>query len=146
MVSVSRELYNSAQMGIHNISMGCQNRQKENWVTEDLMGIQVQESSRTVVRNNQKLVGMEYIHTISVNAASLGISHLVIKHLSSLRFHQVASALMGLVRLVYLFNFVAEIFFAHLLGAFTKLHKVTVSFVISVCPYGTTRLPLGWFL
>jgi hypothetical protein len=29
-----------------------------------------------------------------------------------------------------------------LLGAFTKLWKATVGFVMSVCPHGTTRLPL----
>jgi hypothetical protein len=39
-------------------------------------------------------------------------------------------------------------FFAHVavLGAFAKLRKATVSFVISVCPHGITRLPLDGFL
>jgi hypothetical protein len=31
------------------------------------------------------------------------------------------------------------------LGAIVKLRKATVSFVMSVCPHGTTRLPLGGF-
>ena len=30
-------------------------------------------------------------------------------------------------------------------GAFAKLRKAATSFVMSVCPYGTTRLPLGGF-
>jgi len=32
-----------------------------------------------------------------------------------------------------------------LLGAFTKLRKVTISFVMSICPRGTNRLPLDGF-
>jgi hypothetical protein len=31
------------------------------------------------------------------------------------------------------------------LGGFAKLRKVTTSFVMSVCPHGTTRLPLDGF-
>jgi hypothetical protein len=31
------------------------------------------------------------------------------------------------------------------LGAFAKLRKATVSFVMSVCPHGTTRLSLDGF-
>ena len=31
------------------------------------------------------------------------------------------------------------------LGAFTKLRKATISFVMSVCPHGTTRLPLDGY-
>ena len=31
------------------------------------------------------------------------------------------------------------------LDAFEKLRKATVSFVMCVCPYGTTRLPLDRF-
>jgi len=31
------------------------------------------------------------------------------------------------------------------LGAFAELRKATVSFVMSVCPHGTTRLPLDGF-
>ena len=31
------------------------------------------------------------------------------------------------------------------LGAFAKLRKATVSFVMSVRPHGTTRLPMGGF-
>jgi len=30
-------------------------------------------------------------------------------------------------------------------GAFAKLRKATISFVISVCPHGTTRLTLDEF-
>jgi hypothetical protein len=44
-----------AQMGTHYINVGRKNRQKENWVTEDLMGRHVKESSRrTMVMNSQK--------------------------------------------------------------------------------------------
>jgi len=32
-----------------------------------------------------------------------------------------------------------------LLGAFTDLRKATISFVMSVLPHGTTRLPLDGF-
>ena len=32
-----------------------------------------------------------------------------------------------------------------LLGAFAKFRKATISFVVSVCPRGTTRLPLDGF-
>jgi hypothetical protein len=78
--------------------------QKENWATKDPMGRHVQESSRrTVVTNSQKPERMEYIHRTSVKATSLGTAHLVIKHSSSLWFHQEAVALMGLTRLIYLF-------------------------------------------
>jgi hypothetical protein len=31
-------------------------------------------------------------------------------------------------------------------GAFAKLLKATISFFMSVCPHGTTRLPLDGFL
>jgi hypothetical protein len=31
------------------------------------------------------------------------------------------------------------------LGAFAKLQKATISYVMSVCPHGTTRLPLDGF-
>ena len=31
-------------------------------------------------------------------------------------------------------------------GALAKLQEVTVSFIMSVCPHGTTRLPLDEFL
>ena len=31
------------------------------------------------------------------------------------------------------------------LGAFAKLRQVTISFVMSVCPHGRTRLPPDWF-
>ena len=31
------------------------------------------------------------------------------------------------------------------LGAFAKLRKATIGFVMSVCPHGTTRLPLDGF-
>jgi len=32
-----------------------------------------------------------------------------------------------------------------LLDAFAKLQKATISFVASLCPHGTTRLPLDGF-
>jgi len=35
--------------------------------------------------------------------------------------------------------------YTNIFGALAKLLKATVSFVISVCPYGTTWLPLGRF-
>jgi len=35
--------------------------------------------------------------------------------------------------------------YMHFLGAFAKLRKGTASFVLSVCPHGTTRLPLDGF-
>jgi len=31
------------------------------------------------------------------------------------------------------------------LDTFAKLRKATVTFVMSVCPHGTTRLPLAYF-
>ena len=31
------------------------------------------------------------------------------------------------------------------LGAFAKMQKATISYVMSVCPYGTTRLPMNEF-
>ena len=34
---------------------------------------------------------------------------------------------------------------SYFLGAFAKLRNATVSFVMSVCPHGTTRLPLDGF-
>jgi hypothetical protein len=51
----------------------------------------------------QKLVQMEDMHTTSVKATSLGKANLLIKQLSSPWFHQEANALMGLIRLIYLF-------------------------------------------
>ena len=36
-------------------------------------------------------------------------------------------------------------FFLHVLRAFAKLRKATISFVVSVCPHGITRLPIDRF-
>jgi hypothetical protein len=56
-----------------------------------------------MVTNSQKSVQMEYTRTASVKVTSLGIAHLVIKHLSSPWFHLEAVALMGLLGLfIYL--------------------------------------------
>jgi len=35
--------------------------------------------------------------------------------------------------------------FAEILGAFEKLRKATISFVMSACPHGATWLPLDGF-
>jgi hypothetical protein len=36
-------------------------------------------------------------------------------------------------------------YFSAIIGAFAKLREATVSFVMSVCPYGSTRLPVDGF-
>lgn len=59
---------------------------------------------RTVVKNNQKPVGMEYAHVTSIKATSLGLDCLVIKHWSSPWFYQETIALIGISGLIYLFN------------------------------------------
>jgi len=56
-----------------------------------------------VITNSQQLVQTGYTYTSSVKMISLGIAHLVIKHLSCPCFHQEAIILMGLIRLIYLF-------------------------------------------
>jgi hypothetical protein len=44
----------------------------------------------------------------------------------------------------YLVNVIAYVV-GYIVGAFSKLRKVTISFVISVRPHGTARLPLNGF-
>ena len=39
----------------------------------------------------------------------------------------------------------AQLQYISFLGPFAKLRKATISFVMSVCPHGTTRLPLNGF-
>jgi hypothetical protein len=39
----------------------------------------------------------------------------------------------------------ASTIYGHSLGAFAKLRKATISSVMSVCPHGTTRLPLNGY-
>jgi hypothetical protein len=77
----------------------------ENGAPKTPMGRHVQESSRRKIAttNSQKPVRIEYTHTTSVKTTSLGLAQLVIKHSRSPWFHQKAVALVGLIRLIYLF-------------------------------------------
>jgi hypothetical protein len=80
-------------------AVGCKNRQKENWATEDPMGRRSQENNtRTVVKNQWwKTSGNEYTHTTSIKVAFLDIDHLVIKYWSSPWYYQKAITLMGII-------------------------------------------------
>lgn len=51
--------------------------------------------------NSQRPLRMEYTHTISVKATSLGIADLVIKTTAIPRFNKKAVVLIGLIRLIY---------------------------------------------
>ena len=55
----------------------------------------------TMFMNSQIPVRMEYTHTTSVKATSLGIVHLVIKTRAIPWFNKKAVALIGLIRLIY---------------------------------------------
>jgi hypothetical protein len=55
---------------------------------------------------------------------------------------------------IYDFAFISVLFkqgkcdsdvLSELLGVFAKLRKETVSFIMSICPHGTTRAPLDGF-
>jgi hypothetical protein len=78
---------------------------KGNGAPKDPMGRHVQECSRKKMSttNSQRPVRMEYTHITSVKMTSLGLAHLVIKHSRSPWFHQKPVALVGLIRLIYLF-------------------------------------------
>ena len=51
----------------------------------------------------------------------------------------------GSVNLVSGCNWLAVVSGVRFLGAFARLRKAAISFIMSVCPHGTTRLPLGGF-
>ena len=56
--------------------------------------------------NIQKLVRMEYTHITSVKTTEIGLAHIVIKHSRSSWFYEKPVALVGLIRLIYLFIYV----------------------------------------
>jgi hypothetical protein len=67
-------------MGTRYINLVRKDRQKKKRAAEDLMVRHVQECSRrTVVTKSQKLERMEYTHTTSVKATSLGIAELELR-------------------------------------------------------------------
>jgi hypothetical protein len=59
--------------------------------------------------------------------------------------HSVTGTSFSLTTYVFPVSIIPPVLHISLLGAFAKFRKATISFVVSVRPYGTTRLPLDGF-